>query len=85
MDPQRYERTNTKMLWILFVVEEKERNIGDQRCLESELFDSHGLRTIRASFQQLQEILQVDPHSKVLRVQGKEIGIVYYRTGYQIE
>jgi hypothetical protein len=26
-------------IWALFVIEENERNLGDQKCLESELYD----------------------------------------------
>ena len=72
-------------IWVLFVVEENERNLGDQKSLEVELYDCHGIKTLRATFAEIWASYEIDDATKVLRVQGREIGLVYYRTGYQYE
>ena len=72
-------------VWALFIIEENERNLGDQKCLESELYDRQGIKTLRATFVEVWKTYEIDPATKVLRVQGLEIGLVYYRTGYQYE
>jgi glutathione synthase len=79
--------TTTKMsdVWVLFIIEENERNLGDQKCLESELYDRQGIKTLRATFAEVWRSYEIDPATRVLRVQGREIGLVYYRTGYQYE
>lgn len=45
---------------ILFVVQEQERNAFDQRWLEYELLDRHGIRSIRRTFTSLIKDAQVD-------------------------
>jgi Eukaryotic glutathione synthase len=37
----------------MFVIEKNERNLGDQKCLESEIYDSHGIKTLRATFEDI--------------------------------
>lgn len=59
--------------------------MGDQKCLETEIYDSHGIKTLRATFEDIYTYHEIDPVTRSLKVMGKEIGLVYYRTGYQIE
>ena len=80
-----YNTTKMSDVWVLFIVEENERNLGDQKCLESELYDGQGIKTLRATFTEVWKSYEIDQVTKVLRVQGREIGLVYYRTGYQYE
>ncbi|GJE92569.1 glutathione synthetase [Phanerochaete sordida] len=79
-----------KNAWILFVVQEGERNVFDQRWLEYELLEGHGIHVVRQTFAQLAKSASVDPTSRVLRidaanlpdVNGVEIATVYFRAGY---
>jgi len=51
---------------ILFVVQPRERNVGDQRALEQELWQAHGIRCEFATFSELQppQLTLVSSHSK---------------------
>lgn len=40
---------------------------------------------MRMTFSQIAENCEVDAVTKALKVKGREIGFVYYRTGYQLE
>lgn len=73
---------------ILFVVQDKERNAFDQRWLEYELLDKHGIRTARKTFTSLIEDAKIDSNG-TLRVPNQddagspiEVSTIYYRSGY---
>ena len=40
------------------------------------------VRSLRLTLSQISEDIKVDPEDGMLYVQGKEIGLVYYRSGY---
>ena len=76
---------------ILFVVQPGERNVFDQRWLEYELLESHGIHSIRQTFRELLTSASVDSTTSLLTLtpasypeseQGVEISVVYYRAGY---
>lgn len=78
---------------ILFVVQDNERNVFDQRWLEYELLDKHGIHVVRQTFSQLASSAEVDPTTRALHVtlapgliprgsQRVEISVVYFRAGY---
>jgi glutathione synthase len=75
-------------LVILFVVQEGERNSVDQRLLEFELFDTHGIPVVRRSLTALSGAVQtvVDPATGALCIQEEtssyEVALVYFRAGY---
>jgi hypothetical protein len=77
-----YTTISLNEIWVLFVIEADERNIGDQKSLEYDLYNDHGIKTLRATFSQIWNAYEIDLKTRVLKVQGREIGIVYYRTGY---
>ncbi|TIA92334.1 hypothetical protein E3P99_00619 [Wallemia hederae] len=66
--------------YILFVVQDNERNVFDQRLLDFEL-SRRNIRTIRRTFSQLSQQASLSD-DKVLKVNGIEISVVYYRSGY---
>ncbi|PSR73740.1 hypothetical protein PHLCEN_2v10430 [Hermanssonia centrifuga] len=76
--------------WILFVVQEGERNVFDQRWLEYELLESHSIHVIRQTLADLATSASVDPKSRILTItapsfphaKGVEISTVYFRAGY---
>ncbi|KAH9968289.1 glutathione synthase [Russula compacta] len=67
-----------------------ERNVFDQRLLEYQLFESHGIRVTRQTFAELgttasisaSRALLIAPTSSGLNVAPVEVSVVYYRTGY---
>jgi len=78
---------------ILFVVQEGERNVFDQRWLEYELLDKHSIHVVRQSLNQLAQSARVDPASHALHITppagllsdgsaSVEISTVYFRAGY---
>lgn len=72
---------------ILFVVQPRERNVFDQRQLEYELVEKHGIHIVRQTFDELRNNMSVSSDGlltiKVLgRPQPVEISVVYYRAGY---
>jgi hypothetical protein len=40
---------------------------------------------MRMTFEEIGHNLEVDEKTKTLKVRGREIAFVYYRTGYQVE
>ncbi|KAI0331124.1 glutathione synthase [Cubamyces sp. BRFM 1775] len=78
--------------WILFVVQDGERNVFDQRWLEYELLEKHSIRVVRQTFEQLAVSAEVVPTSRILRLrlpgvlprgaESVEISTVYFRAGY---
>lgn len=53
--------------------------------MEAELCFKHNVFSMRATFADIAREAQVDEASNALFFRGKEIGLVYYRTGYSIE
>ncbi|KAK9896700.1 glutathione synthase [Cystobasidium minutum MCA 4210] len=75
---------------VLFVVQDPERNAFDQRALEYELLEKHGIYSTRRSFAQLhaeaslssaptRELFLTSPSSPNT---STEISVVYFRAGY---
>ena len=71
--------------WVLFVCEDDERNICDQKVIEVQLQHRYGISSMRKTMAEIAREGSCDASSKKLFVNGKEIGFVYYRTGYQLE
>ncbi|KAK7019880.1 glutathione synthetase [Favolaschia claudopus] len=68
---------------ILFVVQDGERNVFDQRWLEYELLEKHSIHVVRETFDQLATSASLDPTTRALIVGGgTEISTVYLRAGY---
>lgn len=67
---------------VLFVVENDERNVIDQKSIEFEIADQFGIQSMRCTFLEIAEHGSVDGEG-ILWVHGREIGFVYYRSGYQ--
>ena len=68
--------------WVLFVIEEKERNVTDQKITEAELQFTYGIKSLRCTFKEIYENMEFDKNNHILKINGKEIGFVYYRSGY---
>ena len=80
--------TQTGNVYVLFVVQPNERNIFDQRHLEYELLQTHGIRVIRRTFDELEEYSRLSDDNRALLISTSiaqhpiEISVVYYRAGY---
>ena len=70
-------------IWVLFVCEDDERNLCDQKAIEHDLMKNLGIKSMRKTLNELIVQSAFCPKTKVLRVDGNEIGSVYYRTCYQ--
>ncbi|WWD19999.1 glutathione synthetase [Kwoniella shandongensis] len=75
---------------VLFVVQDGERNVFDQKWLEYELLEAHGIQAIRHTFSDLANLAQVDRSSKTLLLPSplepdsppREVAVIYYRSAY---
>ncbi|KDQ49237.1 hypothetical protein JAAARDRAFT_143710 [Jaapia argillacea MUCL 33604] len=72
---------------ILFVVQAGERNVFDQRWLEYQVLESHGIHVIRQTLDELAKSATLDIKSNVLRISSTtfksyEIAVIYFRAGY---
>ena len=77
--------TKASDCWVLFVIDESERNICDQKLIEIQAFEKHGVRSLRLTFLEIYLRASRDLQG-VLMIDGdKEVALVYYRTGYQFE
>ncbi|KAM9350570.1 glutathione synthetase-like [Symphorus nematophorus] len=65
---------------IMFLVEESQRNIFDQRYVESELW-KRNIPTTRKRFEDVFKMGSLD-QDKRLFVDGQEVAVVYFRNGY---
>ena len=79
------QREQNARIWVLFVCEDDERNLCDQKAIEVTLQSKFKILSMRKTMAEIAEQGQVDPQTKKLTVAGKEIGFVYYRTGYQAD
>ncbi|KAG8885934.1 hypothetical protein FRB98_001540 [Tulasnella sp. 332] len=72
---------------ILFVVQGGERNVFDQRWLEYELIEGHGVHVVRQTFHELFSSVSISPSGTLslnlpTYTAPIEISVVYYRAGY---
>lgn len=65
---------------VLFLVEERQQNIFDHRCVENELW-KRNIRSIRRRFDDVSKTGSLD-QEKRLFVDGLEVAVVYFRNGY---
>lgn len=66
--------------WVLICAEDREINMGDQKMIENELHKA-GIKSLRASLLTVMKHGQITEKG-VLNVMGRDICIVYFRTGY---
>ncbi|BEI80105.1 hypothetical protein CcaverHIS002_0106340 [Cutaneotrichosporon cavernicola] len=72
---------------VLFVVQEGERNVFDQRALEYQLLKRHRVKSVRLTFAQVAQRGQLDDDKVFwldcpLRGEQLEVALVYYRAAY---
>lgn len=71
---------------VLFVVEEDELNIYDQKIIEYNLLKIYGINSVRCSFKDIKNQFEYSTDHKRLihKKTNSEVGVVYYRTGYDM-
>lgn len=73
---------------ILFLIQDTERNVFDQRHLEYELNSTHGVKTFRLPFSRVLTDTKVDSDRKLVytppqnQQRSYEVTVVYLRAGY---
>lgn len=73
---------------VIFLIQEPERNVFDQRHLEYELNEAHGLRTFRLPFGRVLLDTKVDASRKLIYTPPQspekefEVTLIYFRAGY---
>ena len=71
--------------WVLFVVDEAEWNVCDQKWIEVELFEIFKVRSLRMTLLQISQRGTRNHSSGALMIDEIfEVALVYYRTGYQV-
>ncbi|XP_037101869.1 glutathione synthetase-like isoform X3 [Syngnathus acus] len=75
-----WELYGSKRAVVMFVVEENEKNILDQRFIENELWKGN-IATIRKRFEDVSESGLLDGHKRLF-VDHQEVAVVYFRNGY---
>ena len=80
-------RTN-RALCVLFIVQEPERNVFDQRHLEYALLEESGVRSFRLPFQQTSQHTKLDSDRTLVYIPPNapstsyEVTTIYFRAGY---
>lgn len=78
-----YENAHaTSQCAILFLVQENERNIFDQRHLEYALLSEHKIKSVRSTLGQVSSRLITKEDRLYIKATGQEVALVYYRSGY---
>ncbi|CAG8566881.1 16497_t:CDS:10 [Acaulospora morrowiae] len=72
----------SKSAVVLMVVQSGERNVFDQRWIEYVLLNNHGVHLIRRTLSEIYNEGKLDPRTKALMIDGKEISVTYFRSGY---
>ncbi|KAI7877917.1 glutathione synthase [Lichtheimia hyalospora FSU 10163] len=70
---------------VLMVCQPGERNAFDQRWIEFTLLESHGIRLLRRTLEEIDNNATLHPKTKALLIDGHEIAVTYYRAGYAPE
>jgi len=73
----------SRVVYVLFVVQEGERNYVDQRLLEYELGTAHKVPVLRRTLSQIHSSATIiEPWGTLVLDQEKEVSVVYFRAGY---
>lgn len=64
------------------VVQEGETNTVDQRMLEFQLWEEHGIHVVRKSLTALYDELETNNDGALTLGNGDEVAVVYFRAGY---
>lgn len=77
-----HELYGVKDAVVVMIVQPNERNAFDQRWIEYNLFEKHGVKLIRKTLAEIQQEATLEGPDKKLMINGQEISVAYYRAGY---
>ncbi|KAJ3032877.1 hypothetical protein HDV00_007011 [Rhizophlyctis rosea] len=77
-----WELYGVKSAVAVMVVQPGERNAFDQRWIEYQLFQNHGVKLIRKSLAEIQAEGKLEGPERRLFVDGYEVAVTYFRAGY---
>ena len=66
---------------VIFVVQEGEKNIYDQRAVENELWNKYKVKSRRLTLNEIAKNCSTDEQSNIL-LDGKKISLFYFRACY---
>ncbi|KAJ1799561.1 Glutathione synthetase [Coemansia sp. RSA 2399] len=66
---------------VVMVVQPRERNVFDQRWVEKRLWERHQIAVVRLSFAEVNDKCTANSNGRLF-IDGKEIAVAYYRSGY---
>ncbi|CAI2185230.1 6905_t:CDS:10 [Funneliformis geosporum] len=69
----------------MMVVIGEERNAFDQRWIEYNLLNNHKVHIIRKTLAEIDQQGKLDPETRALIIDDKEISVTYFRSGYAPE
>ena len=67
---------------ILFIVQQGERNVFDQRHIEYLLIENHGIKSYRVTLEEAETLTTVNKDKLYIKHTMDEVSVVYYRSGY---
>ncbi|KAI8081159.1 glutathione synthetase [Thamnidium elegans] len=67
---------------VVMIIQPGERNAFDQRWIEYELLESHGISLMRFSLEDIYTRATLRPKDKGLIIDGYEVAVTYFRAGY---
>ncbi|KAG7193673.1 uncharacterized protein KQ657_000360 [Scheffersomyces spartinae] len=76
------QQGNSKNGVVLFIVQNGERNVFDQKHVEFALLNNHGIKSIRMSLEEVQFLTTVRDNKLYIKQSMDEVSVVYYRSAY---
>lgn len=76
------DESDNKKTVVLFVVQPGERNCFDQRLIEYALLENHGIKSYRATLEEIKEKTTINSGKLYIKSTMDEVSVVYYRSGY---
>ncbi|KAF8942994.1 hypothetical protein BGZ47_005931 [Haplosporangium gracile] len=77
-----HKHYGSKTAKVMMVVQPGERNAFDQRWIEYNLLNKHGVVLIRKTLAEVADQGRLDPKTKALFIDGQEVSVAYYRSAY---
>ncbi|KAF9145026.1 hypothetical protein BG015_012024 [Linnemannia schmuckeri] len=77
-----HKHYGSKTAKVMMVVQPGERNAFDQRWIEYNLLNKHGVVLIRKTLAEIADQGRLDPKTKALFIGDQEVSVAYYRSAY---
>ncbi|KAJ2704296.1 Glutathione synthetase [Coemansia sp. IMI 203386] len=77
-----FELYGSKEAIVVMVVQPGERNVYDQRWVETRLWERHGIKVARLTFAEIHDRCTVESDNRLYLDGSKEVAVAYYRSGY---